>query len=1140
MNWFKRGTNRQDASKLHLPDKVEYQFPDVQPRRDTDPQTCMEVFQNHWKQAWLVIGGQDGTLKERYTADDVETVIHNIEQMMTLLASEESYDSSPGPILQFVIKENTLEKFGHWCGKIPELQEKLICDQLKMFYQLIAHSEQLVLIHRSIFHPLTMLLSSCADHLKSKEVEELLAQVLHQICICISQQTSTLETFFSMEEEKGPAEYLVFSLILYIHRDGRVGQQAREALLLIMTLSNKYPHIGKYISDHSHLCPVLATGLSGLFSSLPRKINITNDEWHRLTVEDWADIPDLILFLNSLEFCNAVLQIAHPLVRDQLVKYIYNGFLVPVLGAALHQNSREEVITATAYLELFLRKITEPTLIKAFLRFILTEKYDEIVILDSLITRINSNSRLSLVSLSLFTTLVDLNCEDVMFQLVFKYLIPCTHVMISQKRAVKDVDFHSKSAEKFLSLRPKCCSQIANQDGYQKDNSENVPLYGSGLRPPANADTGVNFQRSISVNESSSSGIPGPFSGNIEDLETSYLEYLNDAHKNLRKCCNGCRNWSAPYDGEKPSSSSLNSLNFLTPKKTLSGNSNGTAVDKTICPETKLEQSEGTTKDNSLKLLSHGNSLSGSVRLASDKEHSEVNDSVDIIDHPLSQVSSSPPLDPVVGKTVGSAPLSTTENPENSYSLEALNTYTAINQLYSLLLTCDDMDSFLKFLDCVDIGVVENEKSDEIFTFIDNLFSGSTSLRFSHGIHSNAGQVKTAVSVGSKDLITSTCSESSIDISIDNPSPAPPVDEDATANINSEENDKKLSLEDEDGQQTLTSSMDISSTSTVLSQESADITMSQLNGIPFEMSACKTLTTLPQQTGQTSSEHNPLQTITNTSNSLHMFNFGKKSNALETTATPSPNGISASKYVSGPPNIGPLLSALLSKLESMIQNSLHVNFLLTGLISRLATYPHPLLRSFLLNHNLVFQPSIKSLVQVLSSVRHKVDHYSCAIPNFAQLVAKARQSMNLRICMYSNEQDGKVSLPRNTSSPGLLPKSKSAEYCYTSHKGAGRKHSFFQTSTTKPAAVGQLFSRMGPSNVDRSRPSTLERMPGGRGYRYINQQSPNEHFESNPMDNAKTRNAVYCAIVLEEFLKELAALSQEHSVLLWEQDYLCS
>lgn len=61
---------------------------------------------------------------------------------------------------------------------------------------------------------------------------------------------------------------------------------------------------------------------------------------------------------------------------------------------------------------------------------------------------------------------------------------------------------------------------------------------------------------------------------------------------------------------------------------------------------------------------------------------------------------------------------------------------------------------------------------------------------------------------------------------------------------------------------------------------------------------------------------------------------------------------------------GPFLSALLTKLESMMQNSLYVNLLLTGLISRLACYPKPLLRSFLLNHNLVFQPSVKSLMQV--------------------------------------------------------------------------------------------------------------------------------------------------------------------------------
>lgn len=54
---------------------------------------------------------------------------------------------------------------------------------------------------------------------------------------------------------------------------------------------------------------VLATGLSGLYSSLPRKLNIPADDWHCLTEEDVQVMPDLIMFLNSLEFCNAVVQV---------------------------------------------------------------------------------------------------------------------------------------------------------------------------------------------------------------------------------------------------------------------------------------------------------------------------------------------------------------------------------------------------------------------------------------------------------------------------------------------------------------------------------------------------------------------------------------------------------------------------------------------------------------------------------------------------------------------------------------------------------------------------------------------------------------------------------------------------------------
>lgn len=81
---------------------------------------------------------------------------------------------------------------------------------------------------------------------------------------------------------------------------------------------------------------VLATGLSALYSSLPRKIDVQGDDWHALRQEDWMGVSSLRLFMNSLEFCNAVVQVAHPLVRSQLLDYLHNGFLVPVMGTALH------------------------------------------------------------------------------------------------------------------------------------------------------------------------------------------------------------------------------------------------------------------------------------------------------------------------------------------------------------------------------------------------------------------------------------------------------------------------------------------------------------------------------------------------------------------------------------------------------------------------------------------------------------------------------------------------------------------------------------------------------------------------------------------------------------------------------------
>lgn len=80
----------------------------------------------------------------------------------------------------------------------------------------------------------------------------------------------------------------------------------------------------------------------------------------------------------------------------------------------------DEVIAATAYLDLFIRTINEEKFLNLFLKFILYAKIDELTLLETLINRINSHNKLSYVTLMLFYTLIDLNSEDVLHKLILR------------------------------------------------------------------------------------------------------------------------------------------------------------------------------------------------------------------------------------------------------------------------------------------------------------------------------------------------------------------------------------------------------------------------------------------------------------------------------------------------------------------------------------------------------------------------------------------------------------------------------------------------------------------------------------------------------------------------------------------------
>ena len=103
-----------------------------------------------------------------------------------------------------------------------------------------------------------------------------------------------------------------------------------------------------------------------------------------------------------------------------------------------------------------------------------------------------------------------------------------------------------------------------------------------------------------------------------------------------------------------------------------------------------------------------------------------------------------------------------------------------------------------------------------------------------------------------------------------------------------------------------------------------------------------------------------------------------------------------------------------------------------------------------------------------------------------------------------------------------------------------------QFSEKKKLSLADILFKRSPRGTKRQLPAVpksaggpqLERIQGV-GYRYVSRRLPEPRLD-NPMDSPKIRNAVYCAIILDEFLKELAALSQEHSVLIEEGFIECS
>ncbi|XDB59439.1 hypothetical protein AB1E18_012835 [Capra hircus] len=1006
-----------------------------------DPETCMIVFKNHWAQVVKILEKHDPlkNTQAKYGSippDEASAVQNYVEHMLFLLIEEQARDAAMGPILEFVVSENIMEKLFLWSLR-REFTDETKMEQLKMYEMLITQSHQPLLHHKPILKPLMMLLSSCSGT-TTPTVEGKLVVLLNQLCSILAKDPSILELFFHTSEDQGAANFLIFSLLIpFIHREGTVGQQARDALLFIMSLSAENTVVAHHIVENTYFCPVLATGLSGLYSSLPTKLEEKGEGWHCLLRDDWLLLPPLVQFMNSLEFCNAVIQVAHPLIRNQLVNYIYNGFLVPVLAPALHKVTVEEVMTTTAYLDLFLRSISEPALLEIFLRFILLHQHENVHILDTLTSRINTPFRLCVVSLALFRTLIGLHCEDVMLQLILRYLIPCNHMMLSQRWAVKERDCYSVSAAKLLALTPVCCSSgitltLGNQErDYILWSKCTHDSPGPTEQPLPEA-----FPPSACIVEYGKA------------LDISYLQYLWEAHSNILRCMRDCRVWSALYDGDSPDP-------------------------EAFCLGPPEERAPGTTSPV-LRLPQQVPGTTGPpLAPRKEKSHTELewDDSYDTgISSGTGGGSPGPYED-----AENASPPAPVDPPKHIQEMKK-NAILLFKGAY--IEESDFQDDVMVYRLCAekDAEGACGSQEDSVRPPAQIQVQGAplnngplpgpgpeTDSEEEHSRDDSA-----VLHSASRDPAPANEPEASPEPAPESAAPSPEAEPSAQPTAVVPEGEDFMAQYDQIIKELGSSTeglmeRDLSSPDALLVAKEPEGEGDESQG-GEEDEGKKDLEEEDDDFDSFIAEAPPAETPPSP--------FGARDDAAFASHRPA--------RTQSTPFTGPFISVVLSKLENMLENSLHVNLLLIGIITQLASYPQPLLRSFLLNTNMVFQPSVRSLYQVLASVKNKIEQFASVERDFPGLLIQAQQYLLFRVDLSDPSPETPTKDPVQDAS----------------RTGSGKNFLDGPPRVLQPFLTNRAKAVGAPPSLP-----------------------------------PPVRDTMLAAALFPEFLKELAALAQEHSIL---------
>ncbi|XP_002163723.3 FHIP family protein v1g243165 isoform X1 [Hydra vulgaris] len=531
---------------------------------------------------------------ELLDSNKIENISKMVIQISTILVENSTHEEMESVLLNFCKQNDIFNKIYRWTGLNRKYLKPMASLQLSCYNTLIQKASGKLLACKQVMIPLLLLMLSLkpTDTRRTPhEVEFLYVNILYNISQRIS-NTYLLDLLshdlYTPNEDFKIPRFTFFELLLfYTHKPGEIGDLARLAILTCLKFSIRNDPLNEFICHQTVACAIIAGGLSARYSSLPTTLVMNSEGWHTITKTDLENLPVLRAFLNCLSFCCNVMDCGNHLVNSRLTSLIHDGFLMSVLAPALNQSPIEAQIAALAYLDLSLRFISSEYLMEIFLKFLLTEAYDNKSIINLLISCMTSDSeKLAMVTIRLFQTMFDLNCEDVLFDLILKYLLPCNHILPNQKRIIKEMDFYCKSAIMFLYLIPASCIEAKKEDEEVSPLLPQKSSYSSTLMENK-TDNSLQAKKKFSVD---SNGSQNSFlsKDSYSSLGTfDLMEYLADARKIIMECKRACKCWSNAYDGmdviiDNYSEKSSYTSNMVRTKSTISTKTNRSATNISI------------------------------------------------------------------------------------------------------------------------------------------------------------------------------------------------------------------------------------------------------------------------------------------------------------------------------------------------------------------------------------------------------------------------------------------------------------------------------------------------------------------------------------------------------------------------------